>query len=715
MANMVKVNPNSPIIFLQIGDTIITPPKTPRQAQNVISFSMTESALETYNDIVFTLYDDTALLLEYEIKKGFSTVYYDFGMDETSLASKENGMRVCHIVDYDIDFEAGGVMLTLTCLNGPGLQSENNDAAKEYEGKISEVVEQICAELGYQVGNIVETSDEPPETPYTNPGKDLLSFVKQDLVPKAVSVNGESGYVCYTKDADGQMYLYFEPIKQASVDQYEIYEFTIGKEHENIISFKPEYKGLLQYVVGQGDASDNYQDSSTIENDSDSTDTSATQDTSSDSNENARIMPIDNLVEGDGSHNDLMNDYDSPMKGLKVYAKNDKAHIYEGTNSKTCTQVGTISGDTWFLIESETPAWYYGKHQLGMSGYIRKVDVSIFPSNLRDNVTENDYEYDVGSTTTDSSSYTTSTNSNTSSNSDIMNKIGLHAPSLDELSNVLITPYSSDTEFKRWVGSSSYSPTDLARVAEYMFTMAAALQPTAQLVLRGNALIDTQSFVLLIVMTKDKLFHHSSGFYQILEVQHNIDLGEFTTTLNLIKRAMSIDESGNVTLLDVSEGIFSNDLAGTGGSSEGGSSMGSLAGGADTQTIKNYAEKYIGLPYVWGGSGPNQKGYDCSGFCSEMLYDMGYERIGTTADFINAGQTIPWDKSQIKPGDCMVYRVNGAGHVVMIVDENTIVHAPRRGDVIKYASIDHYWNYMQEKGGRICRFIGLDEYKREDA
>ena len=701
MSNKAKVNPSSPIIHLTIGDTTITTANSPRQAQNIVSFSLTESALDTYNDIVFTLFDDTALLLEYELKRGYSSVYYRFGMDETSICSE----RVCHIVDYDLEFESGGAVLTLSCLNGPGLHSENDDASKEYEGKISDVVRQICSDLGYKEGNIVETNDSPPETPYTNSGKDLLSFIKQDLVPKATSTDGESGYVCYTKDSDGEMYLYFEPIKIASVDQYEIYEFTIGKEHENIISFKPEYKGLLQYVVGQGSSTtSNSSDSSTIDNNSD------TSNGASDDATSTYKLTRDILIE-DSAGGSTSTPSESPMKGLKVYSKNTSTNIYSGTNSKTCQSLATISGDQWFLVESETPAWYYGQNEQGTWGYIRKVDTSIYPSRLLDNNTTNDFDTTTGSTSTDSTTYATSTN--TSSNAEIMNQLGLHAPSVDELSNVLITPYSSDSDFKRWVGSSSYNAEELGRIAEYMFTMASALQPTAQLQLRGNALVDTQSFVLLVVMTKDKLFHHSSGLYQILEVQHNIDLGDFTTTLNLIKRAMSIDDSGNITLLDVSEGVLApSTISGTSSTTTSGTT---ISGGASSSVIKQYCDKYIGLPYVWGGSGPNKSGYDCSGFVSEVLYDMGYERIGTTVDFMGINETVPWDKSQIQPGDCMVYRANGKGHVVMIVDENTIAHSPKKGDVIKYADIEYHWNYIQQMGGKIVRVLGNDKYKRSDS
>ena len=64
--NKAKVNPCSPIVYLKIGDTEITLKNKPEQADSLISLSLTESALETYSDIVITLFDDTALVMEYE-------------------------------------------------------------------------------------------------------------------------------------------------------------------------------------------------------------------------------------------------------------------------------------------------------------------------------------------------------------------------------------------------------------------------------------------------------------------------------------------------------------------------------------------------------------------------------------------------------------------------------------------------------------------------
>ena len=157
-SNTAKVNPSSPIIYMKIGDTIITTANTPRQAQYLISLSLTESAMDTYSDIVFTLYDESALVVEYELKRGYNDILYKFGMDETSMSSE----RHCHVKDYDIEFVAEGIMLTLECENGV-LNVTGNQAmdekAKEYKGKISDIVRQIAKEEGYIEGNIVDTND----------------------------------------------------------------------------------------------------------------------------------------------------------------------------------------------------------------------------------------------------------------------------------------------------------------------------------------------------------------------------------------------------------------------------------------------------------------------------------------------------------------------------------------------------------------------------
>lgn len=717
--NKAKVNPCSPIVYLKIGDTEITLKNNPEQADSLISLSLTESALETYSDIVITLFDDTALVLEYELKRGYTNIEFKYGADETAMSP----IRVCHAVDYDIDFEGGGVMLTINCSNGA--ISDSDEKPKEYKGKISDVVAEVFKDLEYEVGNIVETDDEPKETGYSSAGNDLCRLLNQ-LCQSAKSIDGDSGYTFYTKDKDGKVYGYFEPLLKQTCDDYAVYEFIIGQEHENIISFKPEYKGLLQYMVGNtgGTSLDSSidtlgNDSSTIE--ANASDTTSTEENTSSTFDRVNIndvgaQPSDG-VDDEVTRPDLT--VESPMQGKTIYSKGKVLNVYTGTNSNTCKKVAQLSNNQSAIIYSETAMWYYVKTQTGKLGWVKKLETTtIEPPTTQDEYKDyvDNGRVQPGETYTDSSGVT---HTNASLNdSEVIKKLGLVAPGVDELTNVIITPYDSDANYKCRVGSSSYNPNELARIAEYMFTMASALQPTAQLELKGNAKIDTQCFVALVVLTKDRLFHHSSGLYQIIEVSHHIEMGNYTTTLNLLKRAMSIDEEGNISLMDVNSGVLSPSLQEQLGSNPTPGTTtplnGSLPG---TDQLKTYIDKYIGRPYVWGGGHgagdeSNLKGFDCSGFCSQVLYDMGLKKIGSTVNFMQCEPTIPWDKSQIQPGDCMVYRTGSGGHVVMIVDQNTIAHAPKRGDVIKYADIDYYWEYMQKKGGKIVRPLANDGYKR---
>ena len=715
-AQKAKVNPSSPIFYLKIGNTEITKHNTPRGAQHVVSMSVTESAYGVYSDIVFTLFDDSALLVEYEIQQGFTNVEFYYGMDTTSCCSP----RKCFIKDYDIEFTGGGMMLTLQCvgldqaLAGNGIFDET---PKVYKGKISDVVHQICDELGYEIGKIVETNDDPnaKETGWQTTGFHVVNFIRQELCTSAMSVDGQSDYVFYVKDIDGKATAFFEPSLRPTVEAYDTYEYVIGKEHENIISFKPEYKGLLSYVVGEGAMQrQGLQDSPVTE---------TTQDTQSSTEETPSTYSRtkDKPIQGE---------IISAMIGRDVYPKDGGLlKVYTGTNSKECDVVTTLKNQEWADIVAETASWYKVKTYLGKEGWVRKVDVSVGTpgknfkdennDNMADEPNEPSNDANDGYTTTPTDTYMTDTNFQNIASKLEKYDMGVIAPSIDNLKNIFIQPYKSDTTFHRYVGSSSYNAEELGKVAEYLFKSSAALMPTAQLELRGNALLDTMSFVLVVVLTKDKLFHHSSGLYQVLEIQHDIDMGEYTSTLNMIKRAMKIGTDGSIELLDVGDAFISNPGLATdnsGGNNPGTGNDGTeimngpVIESASSDTIRRYADKYIGLPYIWGGTGPD--GYDCSGFVQRVLSDMGYKIPRTTSEIVNYGELVPWDKSQIRPGDCLVYNQNGAGHVVIVVDSETIAHAPGRGKKLEYKKIDWHWDYMQKKNGVIRRYIGYDKYKK---
>ena len=105
------------------------------------------------------------------------------------------------------------------------------------------------------------------------------------------------------------------------------------------------------------------------------------------------------------------------------------------------------------------------------------------------------------------------------------------------------------------------------------------------------------------------------------------------------------------------------------------------------------AEKYLGYPYVWGGSSPSTS-FDCSGFISWVINHSGngwnYGRQ-TANGLKNKCSIIP--KAEAKPGDLIffkgTYNTSGASHVGLYVGNNMMIHC---GSPISYADITTpYW------------------------
>ena len=104
------------------------------------------------------------------------------------------------------------------------------------------------------------------------------------------------------------------------------------------------------------------------------------------------------------------------------------------------------------------------------------------------------------------------------------------------------------------------------------------------------------------------------------------------------------------------------------------------------------AEKYIGYPYVWGGSNPNTS-FDCSGFVSWVLTNSGLVNTGRLGAQGLYNVCTPVSKANAKPGDLIffvgTYDTPGVSHVGIYVGDGVMIHC---GDPIQYTSINSsYW------------------------
>ena len=96
--------------------------------------------------------------------------------------------------------------------------------------------------------------------------------------------------------------------------------------------------------------------------------------------------------------------------------------------------------------------------------------------------------------------------------------------------------------------------------------------------------------------------------------------------------------------------------------------------------ILAYASNFLGTPYLWGGTTPS--GFDCSGFTQYVYKHFGIAIGRSTFDQINDG--IQVSRDNLRPGDLVFFgSYSNPHHVGIYVGDNTYIHSPRTGDVIK--------------------------------
>ncbi len=113
------------------------------------------------------------------------------------------------------------------------------------------------------------------------------------------------------------------------------------------------------------------------------------------------------------------------------------------------------------------------------------------------------------------------------------------------------------------------------------------------------------------------------------------------------------------------------------------------------------AEKYLGYPYIWGGSSPSTS-FDCSGFVSWVINHSGWD-VGRLGAQGLCNICTPVSSASVKPGDLVfftgTYDTPGVSHVGIYVGNNMMIHC---GDPISYANLNsNYWQSHFYRYGRL--------------
>ena len=103
----------------------------------------------------------------------------------------------------------------------------------------------------------------------------------------------------------------------------------------------------------------------------------------------------------------------------------------------------------------------------------------------------------------------------------------------------------------------------------------------------------------------------------------------------------------------------------------------------DAKALITEAQKYLGIPYLWGGTTP--AGFDCSGYMQYIFAAQGIDIPRVSQD--QQSYCEPISIAEIKPGDLVFNKKSDATHVGMYIGNDMYIHAPHTGDVIKISQL----------------------------
>lgn len=109
---------------------------------------------------------------------------------------------------------------------------------------------------------------------------------------------------------------------------------------------------------------------------------------------------------------------------------------------------------------------------------------------------------------------------------------------------------------------------------------------------------------------------------------------------------------------------------------------------AAASRVLGTADRYVGVPYVWGGSTPN--GFDCSGFTKYVFAKNGIGLPRTSREQARVGDGVPLDFDAMRPGDLLLFAEPGeaVSHVAIYVGSGRIIHASSAMGEVSYLDLD---------------------------
>ena len=143
-------------------------------------------------------------------------------------------------------------------------------------------------------------------------------------------------------------------------------------------------------------------------------------------------------------------------------------------------------------------------------------------------------------------------------------------------------------------------------------------------------------------------------------------ISEIQSQLALLAPATANSSTSAAFATSLSRAVATGDAAALG-----------TTGSAGGEAVVAAAKKYLGVPYVWGGTDPS-KGLDCSGLVQRVYQDLGYELPRVSYQQAQAGRPVSGGLANAQPGDILAFG-SPVHHVGIYIGDNQMIEAPRPG------------------------------------